>query len=428
MAEAEQSLPKLPDLIARHKEVAAAWQRGRFLRNLRGLASVAVTVDEAARRLELADPDELHHMIENDSEVRDTWRQTRQEAFIRIKLALVKTALEGNQAAIRAVENFLRAEVELKRLPDTYKLKVNDIAALTGRTRPTVYEWVNKGRLPIDTDKTIDLGSFIRWLSFIEDGRLRLQNRHLIDISDRYPELACLRELPAGTVIDGEIVVLEHGRPSFQKLQQRDHLSNPTRIEILSKRMPVTLMAFDLLYVRGRRITGQPLTERRQRLIDLVGRLSHPLAIAPDYIVGHGIEFFAGIVRHRLEDMMAKRIDSPYLIGKRSSDWLKVKVAQTAEFEVIGCVPMRGEKAIRVLLLGERDRGRLVYKGKVGSGLTRKQREDLLAELLKAPKLQELVGCPSESICRLPGWRCRVRYFGLTEMGHLRMPSFEGLV
>jgi bifunctional non-homologous end joining protein LigD len=49
--------------------------------------------------------------------------------------------------------------------------------------------------------------------------------------------------------------------------------------------------------------------------------------------------------RHRLEGMMAKRIDSPYLIGKRSSDWLKIKVAHTADFEVIGCVPMRSEKA-----------------------------------------------------------------------------------
>ena len=44
---------------------------------------------------------------------------------------------------------------------------------------------------------------------------------------------------------------------------------------------------------------------------------------------------------------------SPYVIGKRSSDWLKIKVAHTADFEVIGCVPMRGEKAITVLLLGE---------------------------------------------------------------------------
>ncbi len=59
-------------------------------------------------------------------------------------------------------------------------------------------------------------------------------------------------------------------------------------------------------------------------------------------------------------------------------------------------------------------------KGKVGSGLTRQQRQDFLAELAKVPKLQEPVDCPSGSICRLPGWRCRVRYFGLTEMGHLR--------
>jgi len=187
-------------------------------------------------------------------------------------------------------------------------------------------------------------------------------------------------------------------------------------------------MAFDLLYVGGRRITGQPLTERRKRLIDLVGRLGHPLLIVPDYVVGHGMEFFAGIVRHRLEGMMAKRLDSPYLIGKRSSDWLKIKVAHIANLEVVGCVQTRSEKAVRALLLGKRVQGRLMYKGKVSSGLTRRQRQDFLAELTKAPKLQELVDCPSGSICRLPGWRCRVRYFGLTEMGHLRSPTFEGLI
>ncbi len=60
------------------------------------------------------------------------------------------------------------------------------------------------------------------------------------------------------------------------------------------------------------------------------------------------------------------------IIGNRSSDWLNIKFAHTADFEVIGCVPMRGEKAVRALLLGEKHQGgRLVYKGKVGSGLTR---------------------------------------------------------
>ncbi|MFB0553655.1 MAG: hypothetical protein ACETWQ_10125 [Phycisphaerae bacterium] len=62
------------------------------------------------------------------------------------------------------------------------------------------------------------------------------------------------------------------------------------------------------------------------------------------------------------------------------------------------------------------------------SGLTRRQRQDFPAELAKAPKLQESVDCPSGSICRLLGWRCRARYFGLTEMGHLRSPTFEGLI
>jgi len=186
MAEAEQSLPKLPNLIARHKEVAAAWQRGRFIRNLRNLASVAVTVDEAARRLELANPDELHYMIENDPEVRDTWRQTRQEAFIRIKVALAKTAFEGNQAAIRAVENLLPTQADLKRLPDTHKLKVADIAILTGRTRSSVYEWVNKGRLPVDADKTIDLGSFIRWFeTYITDSMIQKYASKKTDQSSR---------------------------------------------------------------------------------------------------------------------------------------------------------------------------------------------------------------------------------------------------
>ena len=185
MAEAEQSLPKLPDLITHHKEVAAAWQRGRLLRNLRGLASVAVTVDEAARRLELADPDELHHMIEDDPEVRDTWCQTRQEAVIRIKLALAKTAFEGNQAAIRAVETLLRTEVPLK-MPDTHKLKVADIAIFTGKPRAAIYEWINKGHLPIAADKTIDVGSFIRWFeTYITDSMIQKYASKKTDQSSR---------------------------------------------------------------------------------------------------------------------------------------------------------------------------------------------------------------------------------------------------
>ena len=82
MAEAEQSLPKLPDLIAHHKEIAAAWQRGRFLRNVRNLASVPVTMDDASRRLSLNGAEELQRILETDDEAGDIWRQTRQRRAI----------------------------------------------------------------------------------------------------------------------------------------------------------------------------------------------------------------------------------------------------------------------------------------------------------------------------------------------------------
>jgi hypothetical protein len=164
MAEAEQSLPKLPDLIAHHKEIAAAWQRGRFLRNVRNLASVPVTMDDASRRLSLNGAEELERILETDTEAGDTWRQTRQEAFITIKLALVKTAMKGNQAAIRAVENFLRAEMDYKvGSSGPRRLRIIDIANLTGQLRGTIHNWISRYQLPLGPDKTIELKDFIRW-------------------------------------------------------------------------------------------------------------------------------------------------------------------------------------------------------------------------------------------------------------------------
>jgi len=185
MVEASQSMPKLADLIAHHKEVAAAWQRGRFLHNVRALASVAVSVSEAGTQLELGDPDDLHRMILDDPEVRDIWMQTRREAFIRIKVALSKTAFEGNQAAIKVVGALLKMELPPK-IPDTRKLKVADIVTLTGRTRSTVYEWVSKGHLQIGDDKTVDLAAFIRWFeTYIADTVIQKYTSKKTDQSSR---------------------------------------------------------------------------------------------------------------------------------------------------------------------------------------------------------------------------------------------------
>src|SRR5262245_46393581 len=92
----------------------------------------------------------------------------------------------------------------------------------------------------------------VRCLAFIERGKARLQSRHLLDMTAQFPELAVLRELPSGTVLDGELVCLEGGRPSLSKVQQRVHLRDRHRIRFMSERSPVVYIVFDLLYLRGR--------------------------------------------------------------------------------------------------------------------------------------------------------------------------------
>jgi len=185
---------------------------------------------------------------------------------------------------------------------------------------------------PFDSDRHL---FEIKWdgtrcLAFIERGRVRLQNRHFVEMRGRYPELAGLRRLPSGTVLDGEVVVLEDGKPSFRKLQQRDQLLGPIRIEMLSQRLPATLIVFDLVYFRGESLTQRPLIERRERLKEVIHRLTDPYVIPSDFILKHGKRYFEEVERQGLEGMMAKRLDSPYLPGKRSAHWLKIKVGRTA--------------------------------------------------------------------------------------------------
>src|SRR5213592_4161093 len=89
----------------------------------------------------------------------------------------------------------------------------------------------------------------IRCLAFVEDGRVRLHSRQLLEITAQFPELGCLNRLPDGTVLDGEIVVLEKGKPSPSRVLQRAQLLNRHRIELMSRMSPVTFMVFDILYM-----------------------------------------------------------------------------------------------------------------------------------------------------------------------------------
>src|SRR5260370_21076606 len=112
-----------------------------------------------------------------------------------------------------------------------------------------------------------------RVLAFVDSHGYRLVNRDRADVTDRYPELKFLIDLPAGIVLDGEVVVLRQGKPDFGLLLSRNQTRASFRIQFLARILPVTYVVFDLLYERYESLLAQPLSTRRKRLENLFQRV-----------------------------------------------------------------------------------------------------------------------------------------------------------
>jgi bifunctional non-homologous end joining protein LigD len=188
-----------------------------------------------------------------------------------------------------------------------------------------------KAEVPFDSEQHLFEIKWdgIRCLAFIEAGRVRLQSRQLTEITLQFPELSDLGWLPSGTVLDGELVVFQDDKPSLAAIQHRALLQNSARIQYLSQSMPASYMVFDLLFVAGKPLMAAPLRVRREALAELNQQFLLPGFLLSDGLSRCGCKLFAQIVRLGLEGMMAKRLDSPYLPGKRSRHWLKIKPALT---------------------------------------------------------------------------------------------------
>jgi bifunctional non-homologous end joining protein LigD len=249
--------------------------------------------------------------------------------------------------------------------------------------------------------------------------------------ADRFPELAAaIRALPCPDVIlDGEVVVLDtEGAPSFQLLQQRAQLRRAADLARMSAVLPVTYFAFDMLACDGHDLRTLPLRTRKaflQRLMPAAG----PLRYA-EHIDEIGTPFFAQVQARGLEGLIGKLADSPYR-GRRSGDWLKIKVDPTADFAICGYTPPKGSRSgLGALHLCVRTGDGWVWAGKVGTGLDDK----LLAELRRAldagPPWTPTFPLPEDAAdarwCA-PTLVCEVRYREWPEGHAVRLPVFVRL-
>ncbi|RZS43810.1 bifunctional non-homologous end joining protein LigD [Herbihabitans rhizosphaerae] len=223
----------------------------------------------------------------------------------------------------------------------------------------------------------------VRALAFVDGGRIRLVSRQGNDITGGYPELRGLGEELGSTqvLLDGEIVALEKGRPSFAVLQQRMHVRSESQVRRLAAAHPVTYLIFDLLHLDGRPCLDLPYSARRSLLDKLELRGNHWQT--PRAYPGAGAAVLAASRAQGLEGAVAKRLESRYLAGRRSTDWIKITDVRPQEVVIGGWRPGEGrrEGVMGSLLLGVPDGKKLRYVGAVGTGFTDAMLERLTDQL-----------------------------------------------
>jgi bifunctional non-homologous end joining protein LigD len=234
----------------------------------------------------------------------------------------------------------------------------------------------------------------VRAITYWRPREMRIESRNLNDVSARYPELRALGPQLGSheAVLDGEIVSFdEQGRPSFERLQRRMHVTSASAIRRLANEQPVSYLIFDLLYLDGRNTIELPYRERRALLEEL--GLQGPAWQTPRYHAGEGRELLTAAAEQHLEGVVAKRLGSPYRPGKRTDEWLKIKHVNRQELVVGGWLAGKGARAGRLgaLLVGyyepDEDGQRVLrYAGRVGTGFNEEDLDHLGKKLAAIPR------------------------------------------
>ena len=236
----------------------------------------------------------------------------------------------------------------------------------------------------------------IRAQAHVADGRVAIYSRTMDEITHRFPELVePLRSLPADVIIDGEVLpATDDSVLPFSELQKR--LGRKTVGTQLLKAVPVVLVAYDLLYARGKVLIDEPLSERRRIMEELVPH-SGPLRLSEGKIFSEAAllddEFDRARARGN-EGLMIKSPSSSYKPGRRGREWLKLKRAIATLDVAVTAVEVGHGKRRHLLsdytfaVRRSTDDEELLNIGKAYSGLTDQELMEL-TEWFKAHTLQE---------------------------------------
>ncbi|WP_247654976.1 DNA ligase D [Chitinophaga varians] len=273
-----------------------------------------------------------------------------------------------------------------------------------------------------------------RALAFLEKGQVELRSRNNKSFNEKYyPVHQALQQWKVNAVVDGEIVVInEEGYTIFSQLQDWRSEADGQLVYYL----------FDILWLNGKDLTSLPLMQRKKLLQQLMPVNNNILRFSEGFVTD-GTDFFEQAKKLKLEGIMAKKTDSHYHPGVRTREWLKIKTSNRQEVVIGGYTKNEGSsKPFSSLLVGVYENGKLQYTGKIGTGFSLAQQQEMMKqftslETKKSPfAVIPDVNKPSRfrpnppqaaAVWLKPKLICEVSFREMTSDGVMRHPSFEGM-
>lgn len=254
-----------------------------------------------------------------------------------------------------------------------------------------------------------------RALIFVNKNEIYIQSRNKNDITFLYPELSNIKKIVNKNVIfDGEIVIFENNKPSFNKISKRSKLKNKNIIKKESINNPVIFIAFDILY-ENKDLTNLPLIERKKILEKYQDT---DFFIKSKVYLNNGIKLYNFVKKNNLEGIVIKDINGLYHINKRTSDFIKVKNIKSDNFFIAGYI--NNNKYTSSLVLCEKYNNDYIYVGKVLIS----KKNNIYEKILNIKKCKNYLKIENNDITFIkPILSCKINYLERTKNGHLRHPK-----
>ncbi len=314
---------------------------------------------------------------------------------------------ENNWFAIKIDDEYTQFErKENKKLP--FKKAEVQLATLSNKI-PSGKDWI----FEIKYDG-------YRILSFVENKKVKMLTRNGNDYTKKFNDIVdSLKKFDHSSfVLDGEVVCFDkNGKSDFSLLQN----------SLKNSKNNLYYCAFDLLALDGEDLRELPLIERKEKLERLLFKAEKNIIYSSHTTKGK--ETFAFAKENDLEGVIAKKKQSKY-VGKRTEDWLKIKCYARQEFVIAGYTTSAKNNILSALILGYFDKNKLIYVGKVGTGFSEKDKQELVNKFQKS--ISEKFPFRDEKkinkvVWLKPKFVAEIQFAELTKDNLLRQPSFIAL-